>query len=164
MYIDKENHKIHKSQYKIILEKITAFLKRGTSVHQLALTITLGFFFGIIPLFGVNTFLVTFFALRYKLNLPIILSINFIMFPLQFYCFVLFFKMASIIFKVPFYYHSFKEVSIQFQHNWFSMLSNFGKTNLLAVLIWLILSLALGWFLYKAIFYTVNHIRKGKST
>jgi len=140
------------------------FVKRGTSAKELALTITIGFLLGIIPFFGVNTLLCTFTAIRLKLNVPLIIAVNYFVFPLQIILFVLFLKIATWIFHVSQLLPSYNEILGKLKNDWLKVISDFGYLNLLAVLVWLGLSIIFGWFLYKGCYYILNKTLKEKIT
>lgn len=67
-----------------VLQPLLAILKQGLSPNQVALTIALGVCFGIVPFLGATTLLVTFAAVRLRLNVPAMLLVSHLMSPLQF--------------------------------------------------------------------------------
>jgi uncharacterized protein (DUF2062 family) len=160
MNIKKEN-KVH---VKRLATWLGEFVKRGTSSKELALTITIGFLLGIIPFLGINTILCTFIALRWKLNLPLIIAVNYFVFPLQIILFIPFLKVTTWIFNVSYLLPSYNEILVKIKKDWLTVVTDFGYLNLLAVLVWFGLSIIVGWFLYKGVFYILMKKMKAKHT
>lgn len=157
MVIEKKNMSFGKRLTKWLGE----FVKRGTSAKELAITITTGILLGIIPFFGVNTLLCSFIAIRWKLNLPLIIAVNYFIFPLQIILFIPFLKITTWIFHVSYLLPSYNEILGKLKKDWVTVITDFGYLNLLAVLVWLGLSIITGWFLYKGVYYILNKTIKG---
>jgi uncharacterized protein (DUF2062 family) len=66
-----------------IAGRLAGWLKEGLSPERLALTIALGFVLGVCPIFGVPTLLCTLAAAVLRLNLPAVLLVNYLVYPLQ---------------------------------------------------------------------------------
>lgn len=64
-------------------EKAAVWLRQGISPQRLALTLSLGFAIGCIPLVGLPTVVCAGLALALKLNLPAIQAANYVVMPLQ---------------------------------------------------------------------------------
>lgn len=140
------------SGLKFHYKKIEGFFKRGTSPHDLALTLTLGFLIGTVPMLGVSTIISTLIALRWRLNLPIIIAITYILFPLQLALIIPFFNFAQFVFNLHNSFTSINLIIENFNQNWILALSHLGWINFLAVIVWLMMSLVLGWFIYIGIY------------
>ncbi len=65
------------------MEPLLALLKQGISPRSLALSVACGIVVGIFPVLGVSTILLTVIALTFKLNLPAIQLVNYLVSPLQ---------------------------------------------------------------------------------
>jgi len=68
---------------KNIVEWLCGWLRAGTSPEKLALTIALGFVFGVFPMFGVPTLLCSVAAVVWRLNFPALQVVNNLVYPLQ---------------------------------------------------------------------------------
>ncbi len=66
-----------------IKEKASACLHQGISPRRLALTLTLGFVVGCIPVLGLPTALCAVIALAFRLNQPAIQAANYLAMPFQ---------------------------------------------------------------------------------
>ena len=136
------------------------FIKRGTSARDLAIAITSGFLIGIMPFIGATTLLSTIIALRWRLNLPIILAVTYIVFPLQIILLIPFYKLAALVFKVQHLLPSAKTFLTKIHQDWIATVSGIGIVNLFALLVWLVCSLVSGWFIYKVVFLLIKKYRK----
>jgi uncharacterized protein (DUF2062 family) len=136
------------------------FIKRGTSANDLAIALTLGFLIGIMPFIGATTILSTIIALRWRLNLPIILAVTYIIFPVQIVLLLPFYKLAAFVFKVQYMLPSTDSFLTKIHQDWIKTVSGIGIVNLLAVLVWFVCSLITGWFFYKAFYWLVKKYRK----
>ena len=62
---------------------IFKMLKEGMSLHKIALCIALGITLGIFPVLGMTTLLCTIAAITFRLNLPAIQLVNYMVYPAQ---------------------------------------------------------------------------------
>jgi uncharacterized protein (DUF2062 family) len=72
-----------KKFYASIKRKMAVRLRQGISPQRLALTISLGFAIGCIPVVGIPTLLCSALAIALRLNLPAIQAANYAVMPLQ---------------------------------------------------------------------------------
>jgi uncharacterized protein (DUF2062 family) len=87
---------IHRKLIRPFLE----LLKQGVSPEKIALTIALGLSLGVIPVIGSTTMLCTLAALTLRLNLPAILLVNGVVYPLQLTLLLPFLRAGAWIFRV----------------------------------------------------------------
>ena len=66
-----------------IKQKAAVYLRQGISPRRLALTLSLGFVVGCIPLVGLPTALCAVIALTFRLNQPAIQAANYLAMPFQ---------------------------------------------------------------------------------
>ena len=92
----------------IQLKKVIAqALYQGLSPRRLALTCAFGVVLGIFPVFGLTTLLCFAAAFLFRLNIPIIQLVNYVIAPLQLILIVPFIKLGSYLFRLdPFPYSS----------------------------------------------------------
>jgi uncharacterized protein (DUF2062 family) len=157
----KENPNKDKPKFfKSLQFKLIGFIKRGTSPKELSIAITLGFLIGIMPFVGATTILSTIIALRWKLNLPIILGVTYVVFPLQLILLYPYYKLAAFVFKVQYLLPSTANILIKLRQDWVATLSGIGIVTVYALLVWLVTSLLSGWFIYKTITLVTKRYRK----
>ncbi|WP_073110451.1 DUF2062 domain-containing protein [Hymenobacter daecheongensis] len=66
-----------------VLEPVRNLLRQGLAPAELALTVALGVAFGLVPVLGITTLLITFAAVRLRLNVAAMLLIGHLMSPVQ---------------------------------------------------------------------------------
>src|SRR5579871_1971275 len=66
-----------------ITQSVFGLLSQGITPHKIALTLVLGVLLGVIPLIGASTTLCLVAAFAFRLNLPLIQLVNYLMYPLQ---------------------------------------------------------------------------------
>jgi uncharacterized protein (DUF2062 family) len=66
-----------------IVAPILELLRQGVTPQKIALSLAFGFGFGIFPVLGVSTILCTIVAIVFRLNLPAIQLVNYLVAPLQ---------------------------------------------------------------------------------
>jgi len=111
-------------QINTIKFKITALFKQGLSAKKVAQSILFAILIGIIPILGVSTFLITMLSVKWKLNLPILIAVSYIMWPVQMVLIIPFIRIGATIFGVPQSNHSIDEIVLSFQNSFFNTLSN----------------------------------------
>jgi uncharacterized protein (DUF2062 family) len=72
-----------KKSFESIKRKVVVWMRQGISPQRLAVTLSLGFAIGCIPVVGIPTLLCSALALALQLNLPAIQAANYAAMPLQ---------------------------------------------------------------------------------
>ncbi len=103
--------------------KTVALFKQGLTPKELTQSILVSALFSIIPILGVSTFLLTVLSLKRKLNLPIMIAISYLAWPLQILMIIPFINIGEFIFSVPQSHHSVEEIIASFQNSFFGTLS-----------------------------------------
>jgi uncharacterized protein (DUF2062 family) len=83
-----------------LIQPFIELLKQGVTPEKIALTIALGISLGVIPVIGSTTMLCTLAAVTLRLNLPAILLVNGVVYPLQLMLLVPFLRAGAWIFRV----------------------------------------------------------------
>lgn len=104
--------------------KFTALFKQGLSPMQLSESIIVSGMFSIIPILGVSTFLLTFLSIKRKLNLPIMITISYLMWPIQVLLIIPFIRVGEFLFSIPSTHHTVEEIVSSFQNSFFQTLSH----------------------------------------
>jgi uncharacterized protein (DUF2062 family) len=153
-------HRKNKTDFKSGLKsRLVSFLTRGTSAHDLAIAITVGLLIGIMPFIGLTTVLSTIIALRWKLNIPTILGVTYVVFPLQIVLIYPFCKFAAFVFKVQYLLPSTDSFLAKLSKDWLSTISGIGIVDLYALLIWLVFSIISGWFIYRTLLLLIKRMK-----
>jgi uncharacterized protein (DUF2062 family) len=103
--------------------KTVALFKQGLSPKELTQSILVSALISIIPIVGVTTVLLTILSLKRKLNLPIMIAISYLAWPLQILMIIPFINIGEFIFSIPQSNHSAQEIIASFQESFFGTLS-----------------------------------------
>jgi uncharacterized protein (DUF2062 family) len=103
--------------------KISALFKQGLTPRELLKSILVASLFSIIPIVGVTTVLLTILSVKRKLNLPIMIAISYLAWPLQILMIIPFINIGEFIFSIPQSNHSAQEIIASFQESFFGTLS-----------------------------------------
>ena len=104
-------------------EKTTILLKQGLTPKELSQSIIVSGLISIIPILGVSTFMITAVSLKRKLNLPVMISLSYLMWPIQVLMIIPFIRVGEFIFSVPLNHHTLEEIISSFQNSFFLTLS-----------------------------------------
>jgi len=120
-------------------------LKKGVSVRDISRAICMGFLIGIGPIMGITTLISAFVSYRFNLNQVIVQSINYLVYPLQIIFLPVYFKVVTFIFPnlspfPPGQFEVAKIISLFSDSPWL-FLKQFMGIGLVAMLIWLVMSL-----------------------
>ena len=83
-----------------LIQPFVELLKQGMSPEKIALTIALGISLGVIPVIGSTTMLCTLAAVTLRLNLPAIMLVNGLVYPMQLTLIVPFLRAGAWLFHV----------------------------------------------------------------
>lgn len=124
-----------------VWDPLAHLLRTGMSPTQLALSVALGAYLGIIPVLGVTTLLCTLVALPLRLNLVAIQAVNWLVYPLQILLIIPFFRGGEWLFRQPAVNLSPDELVAMLKNDaWGSMLT-LWSTTWHAVVLWLLIGL-----------------------
>ena len=119
-------------------DKITALFKQGLSPLLLSKSIITSVALSIIPILGVSTFILTALSIKKKLNLPIMIAISYLMWPIQILLIIPFIRVGEFIFSVPSSHHTAEEIINSFQNNFFQTLSHLSFELLCGIGGWML--------------------------
>ena len=103
--------------------KTVALFKQGLSPKELTQSILVSALISIIPIVGVTTVLLTILSVKRKQNLPIMIAISYLAWPLQILMIIPFINIGEFIFSIPQSNHSAQEIIASFQESFFGTLS-----------------------------------------
>ncbi len=144
---------------KWIIGPFTKFIKTGLSPEKLARSFALGICLGTMPVPG-STITCTIAAIALKLNFGAIQLINYMVAPLQLLLIYPLFKAGAVLTGSQIMSGTLEELTKKFRLDAWGALMDMGNTALAAVLIWLLISIPVGFILYKIslpIFMRISH-------
>lgn len=139
------------NKWSIVLfkSKIVTLFKQGLTPIELTKSILVSALISIVPILGVSTFLLTVLSLKRKLNLPVMIAISYLTWPLQIVLIIPFINIGEYIFSVPQSNPSVEEIIASFQETFFGTLSQLSFELLCGFG---------GWLLTAVPFFTVIYL------
>lgn len=86
--------------YRRVVGPIVALLTQGITPEKIALSLAFGIVLGIFPVLGSTTILCAAAALIFRLNLPAIQLVNYLIYPLQLFLLLPFIRVGEMLFRV----------------------------------------------------------------
>ncbi len=130
------------------MQPLLGFLSQGMSPHKLALTLAFGIVFGIIPFFGISTYLLIVIAIIFKLNIPAIQLVNYAAYVIQITLFVPFLKSGQYLFgghELPF---DISNIIEMLQEHFWKTIEAIWEINLMGIAMWAIIAIPGGLGIY----------------
>lgn len=140
-----------------------ALFKQGLNPRSLALSITLGAVIGILPLFGIATWIVTFLALSLRVNLPLSIFTLYAVSPLHVALFVPFIKLGEWILSIEESILSLEAIKFAFKQDFFTALYDLSFELAYGVLAWAILAIPIALCLYFILLLVFTYNRGGQN-
>ena len=137
-----------KARFNIVKDKTTALLKQGLTPKQLTQSIIVSGLISTIPILGVSTFMITTVSLKRKLNLPVMISLSYLMWPVQILLIIPFIRVGEFIFSVPRNHHTAEEIIRSFQNSFFQTLSHLSFELLCGLGGWLLTAVPIAMGIY----------------
>jgi hypothetical protein len=113
-----------KSRIITLKDKSTALFMQGLTPKELSQSIIVSGLIAIIPVLGVSTFMITTVSLKWKLNLPVMIALSYLMWPVQILMIIPFIRIGEFIFSVSPNHYTVEEIISSFQSSFFKTLSH----------------------------------------
>lgn len=127
--------------------------RQGLTPRKLALTCATGIVFGLFPVFGTTTFICFALAILFRLNMPVIQVVNYLVAPLQLLFTIPFIKLGTLLFNLnPFPYDGDQLIEM-FKSDFIFLLKEVGIALLLGIGMWAILAVPLFFILYYLFYF-----------
>lgn len=123
--------------------KLNQLLRQGMGPRQLAWSLAGAILLGIFPIVGTCNLLVALVALRFKLNLALMVFVSYLVYPVQMLLFVPFVHLGEYVFNARESILTWEMIQASFERDIMSSLVIFGQTLFYASTGWLLVSLAL---------------------
>ena len=136
---------------KRIVRPLSGFLTQGLSIQKLALSLALGFMFGIFPVLGTTTILCTLVAIIFKLNLPALQFANYLVYPLQILLLVPFYKLGNLLFDAQLSVDFDTLANILAENSPTEILTILFESTMYAIVAWTLISPLLFTLLYAGL-------------
>jgi uncharacterized protein (DUF2062 family) len=141
-------HRSKKYLKRKLVNPLLGLLTMGLSPTKLAVTVSLGFVVGIMPLVGMATLICTALGYRLRLNIPALLLICYLASPFHLVLYLPFIKLGIWIFGASDFRMSFDQILDLFRQDWLVALNKIWLANMLGVAAWALVTLPLGLLIY----------------
>jgi uncharacterized protein (DUF2062 family) len=125
---------------KRITGPILALLKQGITPEKIALSLALGIVLGIFPVIGLTTLLCAAAAFVFKLNLPAIQLVNYLVYPLQLLLLLPFYRAGEWLFRAEHLPISLKEIFAMIDEDIWEAILFLWDTTLNAMVAWVLVA------------------------
>lgn len=149
--------KFDKSYIKNVL---TQALYQGLTPRKLALTCAFGVVLGLFPVFGVTTFLCFVAAFLFRLNIPIIQLVNYLIAPLQLILIIPFIQAGIYLFELRPFPYSTDQLLSMFRNNLWLLVKETGLALAIGIGIWTLLAIPLFLILFYTCFWLSNQWKR----
>lgn len=139
---------------------IAQALYQGLTPRKLALTCAFGVVLGIFPVFGLTTLLCFAAAFLFRLNIPIIQTVNYVIAPLQLILILPFIKMGTYIFQLRPFPYSSDQLLEMFRNNLWVLVKEAGLALAIGVAVWLVVAIPLFLVLFYTAFWLSNQWKR----
>jgi uncharacterized protein (DUF2062 family) len=139
---------IRSAIYRKLIHPFVELLKQGVSPEKIALTVALGISLGVIPVIGSTTMLCTLAAVTLRLNLPAILLVNGVVYPLQLALLVPFLRAGAWVFHVDGPHLSVGQIFNLIRANVWHAIITLWVATMHALVIWLLAGCVIGGMVY----------------
>jgi uncharacterized protein (DUF2062 family) len=134
-----------------LLRPLLGFLKQGMTPNRLALSVSLGFVFGLFPVVGITTVFCLLIAVIFKLNVAAMQLINYIVYPLQLLLIIPFINLGSKILNVNPIPYSISELIDMVKNDFLLALKQLWVAHLMGMFAWLIIIVPIGLIIYLSL-------------
>lgn len=124
-----------------LYKKIKKPFQQGLSKKELLKAITISLLFTIIPVFGVTTIILAFIALKFKLNLPVMIIISYLATPLQMMLFVPFIHLGENMMNTTHTLLTVQDIKAAFDVSFFNTLKSLSFELICGISGWLLIAL-----------------------
>jgi uncharacterized protein (DUF2062 family) len=123
------------------VEPVVALIKQGISPEKISLGMACGIVLGVFPVLGSTTILCGLAAIIFRLNLPAIQLVNYMVYPLQLILLIPFFHLGDLLFQVEPLPFSAQELIALLRSDLWGTIRAFWSTTLHAIVAWLLIGL-----------------------
>jgi uncharacterized protein (DUF2062 family) len=127
--------------YKKAVEPAVALIKQGVSPEKISLGMACGIILGVFPVLGSTTILCGLAAIIFRLNLPAIQLVNYMVYPLQLVLLIPFFHLGNLLFQIEPLPLSAQDLITLLRSDLWGTVRAFWSTTLHAIVAWLLVSL-----------------------
>lgn len=148
-----------------VVAPIVQQLRQGTTPKLIAITLAAGVVFGLFPIFGMTTLACGIVGVAFRLNQPLIQTVNYLMSPLQVLMLLPFYRAGEALFQEP---HvpiaSLKALTERFWAGPLQFGVDYGMVALYGITVWLLVSPLLFVVVYALVARPVRMLAAAKAS
>jgi hypothetical protein len=149
------------------MSTIRSMLKEGMSIHKIALCLAMGATLGVFPVLGITTLLCTVAAFVFRLNLPAIQMVNYLVYPVQLALLTPFYSIGSWLFKQESWLTPGENLITLIKNDFWGSMTSLWNLTLYAIFTWMVICPILVLVLYmilKPMIGSFSALRKQQSS
>ena len=142
------------SSIKKYWKKVLLVFKQGLAPRDLALSITIALLISVFPILGVDAIILTCIAIPLRLNLPIMIVVNYAATPLKFFTLIPFISFGGLVFGTDHTLLSYDAIKTSFEQGFFYTLNSLMFELICGMVGWLVFAVPValvGFYLLKGI-------------
>ncbi len=138
---------------------VASMLKEGMSVRKITLCIAMGITLGVFPMLGMTTILCTLAAFAFRLNLPAIQLVNYMVYPAQLALLAPFYSAGSWLFTKQSTRIPAENIITMIQNDFWGSMTSLWNLTLYAIFTWMVICPIVLFVLYLTLKPAISAIR-----
>ncbi|TAK37429.1 MAG: DUF2062 domain-containing protein [Saprospiraceae bacterium] len=130
------------------VQQLKALLSQGTSPAALALSTTLGVLLGLFPILGTTTVAITLIAVVFRLNLPLMMALSYLVYPVQLLLIIPFIRLGEWMFGQPGQGLTLASLRASLSESFLGAVGDLWSANICGAFGWAMLAAPAGLLLY----------------
>ena len=148
-----------------VWEKIKTLFKQGLSPKQLALSLAVSTLVSLFPVFGISSIVLTFLAIPFRLNLPIMLAFSYVGDSLKLLLLIPFIKIGADLMQTEHTLLTYEAIKASYQANFWQTTKELIYELVCGTVGWALIAIPVSialYFVLKAIFTYVDKLRNNR--
>jgi uncharacterized protein (DUF2062 family) len=134
--------------YRKLVLPVIDLLRQGITPEKIALSLAIGICLGVFPVIGSTTILCTLAAIVFRLNLPAIQLVNYLVYPLQLALLIPFIRFGEVLFRAPHVSLSLTIIYESIKRSAWQTTKTYWTSGWHAMIAWLLVGPLMIWIMY----------------
>ena len=134
--------------YRKLVLPVIDLLRQGITPEKIALSLAIGICLGVFPVIGSTTILCTLAAIVFRLNLPAIQLVNYLVYPLQLALLIPFIRFGEVLFRAPHVSLSLTIIYESIKRSACQTTKTYWTSGWHAMIAWLLVGPLMIWIMY----------------
>ncbi|MEP2278605.1 DUF2062 domain-containing protein [Maribacter sp.] len=128
--------------------RFKSLFQQGLTPRQLSLSITVAIVVSLFPIFGISTIVLTALAVKYKLNLPIMIVLSYVVEPIKAFLFIPFINIGETLFGTEHTLLTFKAIKASYHFSFWNTLNSLSYELVCGIVGWALTIIPTSIFFY----------------